>query len=175
MSATRTPRRRRTASIIAVTAVALGSYALLVTRDLREAAEGFAYAVDGVTRPAASPPLSPLPPAPARPTPAETIAARQPEELADTASEIDSAPPAAPVNAVAPPVFQQGTTLAGEHLPAEPARQDIRDAESYARELETLLADDPESLQTVREMLSEPDPVKRNENLRLIRDAFGIQ
>lgn len=175
MSATGTSHRKRIGAILAMVAVGLASYVLLVARDLRDAADGLGHAVDRVARPVSSAPLLPRLSTPAQATPVETVAARPPQALEDTASEIDSAPPAAPSHAVAQTAPRQGTILAEEHMPAEPARPNFGDTASYARALEALLADDPESLRTAREMLREPDPAKRSENLRLLRDSFGIE
>jgi hypothetical protein len=49
-----------------------------------------------------------------------------------------------------------------------------RDDASFKAELEKLLADDPEALETVRKLLSERDPAVLAENMRVLRDTFAV-
>jgi hypothetical protein len=151
-------------------------YATFVAIELRAAAVHLSRTLEPLASATARAPAS-------APSPTRTEAALRAAPVAPSssvtiggASELDSAPPrAVPVASLVASAPPNEITLADEHMPAVPAKPSNADADLTDRQLEALLANDPEALRKVRAMLSEPDLLKRAENLTLIRETFGIE
>lgn len=115
----------------------------------------------------------------ARPEPAPPTAIEAPGASAETDGSIASkAVQPAPQNAIAglaPPAVESSPSVAPSVATAPPpAVYSSQDLEVFRARLEMQLGSEPEALEAVRALFDERDPAVRAENIRLLRDTFGV-
>ena len=184
----RVRRWRLTGALGALAVVSVISYAMLVVRDLRQIgasvdaieawssqretpAPSQSYMPDMQPGPSATVAVTPvqLPPLPPQ--------ARSATEIYDRGGDVADTKAVSPSPEAALHSLPDEAGVSEEHLPAPPAsRPPIvgSDDRAFRRQLESLLANDQQALETALQLLDEPDQSKRAESLRILREAFEL-